>query len=195
MPSFGGEVKPSVPCHRFAACKRSRHLPWKSHAVGKIGSAISCPYFLPSLIEVSHVAGRGAPLEMTGETKSSAQRARSYGLGASGLQGPGSAPTLLLLLLLLLPPLPTKRPASYRKVKCAAVVAPDIVVCSSDTARLRSMCSRRLFGCTTFAFSNYFSQRSLKSEIRVKCPSFLSGFNEIWSVLTHFNGFETCSHR
>jgi len=21
-PSFGGEVKPSVPCHRFAACKR-----------------------------------------------------------------------------------------------------------------------------------------------------------------------------
>jgi len=23
MPSFGGEVKPSVPCRRFAACKRS----------------------------------------------------------------------------------------------------------------------------------------------------------------------------
>jgi hypothetical protein len=22
-PSFGGEVKPTVPCHRFAACKRS----------------------------------------------------------------------------------------------------------------------------------------------------------------------------
>jgi hypothetical protein len=29
---------------------------------------------------------------MTGETKNGAQRARSYGLGASGLQGPGSAP-------------------------------------------------------------------------------------------------------
>jgi hypothetical protein len=29
---------------------------------------------------------------MTAETKSGAQRARSYGLGASGLQGPGSAP-------------------------------------------------------------------------------------------------------
>jgi hypothetical protein len=43
-------------------------------------------------MEVSHVAGRGAPLEMTGETKSGAQRARSCGLGASGLQGPGSAP-------------------------------------------------------------------------------------------------------
>jgi hypothetical protein len=76
-PSFGGEVNPSVPSRRFAACKRSLHLPWKSHAVGKIGLAISRPYFPPSLIEVSHVAGRGAPLEMTEETKSGAQRARS----------------------------------------------------------------------------------------------------------------------
>ena len=25
-PSFGGEVKPSVPCRRFAACKRSLNL-------------------------------------------------------------------------------------------------------------------------------------------------------------------------
>jgi len=70
-------VNPSVPCRRFAACKSSLHLPWKSHTVGKIGSAISLPYFPPSLIEVTHVAGRGAPLEMTGETKSGAQRGRS----------------------------------------------------------------------------------------------------------------------
>jgi hypothetical protein len=35
---------------------------------------------------------------MTGETKSGAQRARSYGLGASGLQGPGSAPYTTRLL-------------------------------------------------------------------------------------------------
>jgi len=77
MPSFGGEVKPSVPCRRFAACKRSLHLPWKSHVVGKIGTAISRPYFFPSLTEVSQVAGRGAPLEMTGETKSGAQGACS----------------------------------------------------------------------------------------------------------------------
>jgi hypothetical protein len=77
MPFFGVEVKPSVPCRRYAACKRSLHLPWKSHAVGKIGSAISRPYFLPSLIEVSHVAERRAPLEMTGETKIGEQRARS----------------------------------------------------------------------------------------------------------------------
>jgi hypothetical protein len=96
LPSAGGGgVKPSVPYRRFAACKRSRPLPWKSNVVGKIRSAISRPYFLSSLIEVSHVAGRAAPLEMTGETKRGAQRARSYGLGASGLQGPGSAPTVL----------------------------------------------------------------------------------------------------
>jgi hypothetical protein len=43
--------------------------------------------------------GCGAPLKMTGETKSGAQRARSYGLGASGLQGPGSAPLLYSALL------------------------------------------------------------------------------------------------
>jgi hypothetical protein len=95
MPSFGGEVKPSVPCRRFATCKRSWHLPWKSHAVGKIGSAISRPYFLPSLIEVFHVTGWGVPLEMTGKTKSGAQRARSYGLGASRCRASDLPPTLL----------------------------------------------------------------------------------------------------
>jgi hypothetical protein len=29
-PSFGGEVKPAVPCRRFAACKRSLNITWKS---------------------------------------------------------------------------------------------------------------------------------------------------------------------
>jgi hypothetical protein len=29
-PSFGGEVKPSVTCRRFAACKRSLNVKWKS---------------------------------------------------------------------------------------------------------------------------------------------------------------------
>jgi len=29
-PSFGGEVKPSVPCCRFAACKKSLNVAWKS---------------------------------------------------------------------------------------------------------------------------------------------------------------------
>jgi len=29
-PSFGGEVKPSVPCRSFTACKRSVNVKWKS---------------------------------------------------------------------------------------------------------------------------------------------------------------------
>jgi len=29
-PSLGGEVKPSVPCRRFATCKRSLNVAWKS---------------------------------------------------------------------------------------------------------------------------------------------------------------------
>ena len=35
-PSFGGEVKPSVPCRRFTACKRSLNVMWKSGISGKI---------------------------------------------------------------------------------------------------------------------------------------------------------------
>ena len=35
-PSFGGEVKPSVPCRRFTACKRSLNATWKSDISGKI---------------------------------------------------------------------------------------------------------------------------------------------------------------
>ena len=35
-PSFGGEVKPSVPCRRFTACKRFLNSTWKSGISGKI---------------------------------------------------------------------------------------------------------------------------------------------------------------
>ena len=35
-PSFGGEVKPSVPCHRFTACKRFLNAMWNSGISGKI---------------------------------------------------------------------------------------------------------------------------------------------------------------
>ena len=35
-PSFGGEVKPSVPCRRFTACKRYLNATWKSGISGKI---------------------------------------------------------------------------------------------------------------------------------------------------------------
>jgi hypothetical protein len=35
MPPFGGEVNPSVPCHRFAACKRTVQMAWSSLFVSK----------------------------------------------------------------------------------------------------------------------------------------------------------------
>jgi hypothetical protein len=75
VPSFGGEVKPSVPCRRFAACKRTLQFTW----VG-IAGQIDRPFIAqlrPLLTEVSHVAWRGAPLEMTGWIKGGAQRAHT----------------------------------------------------------------------------------------------------------------------
>ena len=48
-PSFGGEVKPSVQCRRFAACKRSLHLRG-SRNLGKITRQISRPHFHLSLL-------------------------------------------------------------------------------------------------------------------------------------------------
>ena len=35
-PSFGGEVKPSVPCRRFTACNKPLNATWKSGISGKI---------------------------------------------------------------------------------------------------------------------------------------------------------------
>ena len=49
MPSFGGEIKPSVPCHRFAACKRSLNVRL-SRNLGKITGQISRPQFHLSLL-------------------------------------------------------------------------------------------------------------------------------------------------
>jgi len=46
MPSFGGEVKPSVPCRRFAACKRSLELRG-SRILGQICRNISRPRRVP----------------------------------------------------------------------------------------------------------------------------------------------------
>ena len=49
-PSFGGEVKPLVPCRRFAACKRSLNLPG-SRNLGKITTGhLSRPQFHLSLL-------------------------------------------------------------------------------------------------------------------------------------------------
>jgi hypothetical protein len=76
MPSFGGEVKLSVPCRKFAACKRTLRFTWKLESPGKIDWQFLAQ-FRPSLTEISHVAWHGAPLEITDGTKGSAQRASS----------------------------------------------------------------------------------------------------------------------
>jgi hypothetical protein len=97
MPSFGGEVKPSVPCCSFAACKGSVHLPWKSHLYTKLNWPFPRPYFPPSLTEVCHVVGHEVPLEMTGvgggELNQAVHNRPRWGRSASGLQSRGSAPT------------------------------------------------------------------------------------------------------
>ena len=57
-PSFGGEVKPSVPCRRFTACKRFLNATWKS--------GISVKIHRPFLAHiVPHLAAR-----ISGETTS-----------------------------------------------------------------------------------------------------------------------------
>jgi hypothetical protein len=43
-PSFGREVKPSVPCRRFTACKRSLNSTWKSGILRLNLPAISRPH-------------------------------------------------------------------------------------------------------------------------------------------------------
>jgi hypothetical protein len=68
MPSFGGEIKPSVPCRSFVAVKEPSNYV-EFGLSGEIWSAISRPYFLLSLTEVSHAVCHGAPLEMNGGTK------------------------------------------------------------------------------------------------------------------------------
>jgi hypothetical protein len=65
MPSFGGEVKPSAPCRSFAACGGAGRWAGEWHLYATLNRPFPRPYFPPSLV------GRGAPLEMTGGTKSS----------------------------------------------------------------------------------------------------------------------------
>ena len=63
-PSFGGEAKPSVPCRRFAACKRSLNL-GGSRNLGKITGHLSRPQLhlsllgsLASLLTYRHLAAK-----------------------------------------------------------------------------------------------------------------------------------------
>ena len=46
-PSFGGEVKLSVPCRRFTACKSFLNATWKSGISGKIHRPFLAHIFAP----------------------------------------------------------------------------------------------------------------------------------------------------
>ena len=48
-PSFGGEVKPSVPCRSFTACKRSLNVTWKSAYWTKFSDISRSQFHLPPL--------------------------------------------------------------------------------------------------------------------------------------------------
>ena len=61
-PSFGGEVKPSVPCRRFAACKRSLELR-ESRILDEICRNISRPRRVPPSV------ARGLSLAEVGTSK------------------------------------------------------------------------------------------------------------------------------
>jgi hypothetical protein len=84
VPSFGGEVKPSVPCRRFAACKKS--LIWRGsrHLSAKLPD-ISHLQFPLSLLEVSGVGGDvGAPGGASGHFQSRVRTISLHGCGTSG---------------------------------------------------------------------------------------------------------------
>jgi hypothetical protein len=57
-PSFRGEVKPSVPCRRFAACKRSIQLRGSRIVDEIVGIFLAHEEFHFPLLEVSPVIGR-----------------------------------------------------------------------------------------------------------------------------------------
>jgi hypothetical protein len=82
MPSFGGEVKPSVPCHSFATCKKSLTI-----SVEVMIIRLNLFGHFSRIIPPFTNRG-GAPLEMTGETKSSAQRACRLRPRCNGAIGP-----------------------------------------------------------------------------------------------------------
>jgi hypothetical protein len=99
MPFFGGEVKPSVPCRRFAACKKTHAIYVEVVIAGKIDRPFLAQ-FRPSLTEVSHVAWRGAPLEMTDGTKGGEQRASSLRPRCFGEVDPETATHIYLSIYL-----------------------------------------------------------------------------------------------
>ena len=62
-PSFGGEVKPSVPCRRFTACKRFLNATWTSGISGKIHRPFLAHIVPPLATRISGETTSGEKLE------------------------------------------------------------------------------------------------------------------------------------
>jgi hypothetical protein len=81
-PSFGGEVKPAVPCRRFAACKRSLNVILGSRYLGKIlGYSFSTIKFHLSLL--GSLASRRTWIHLAGTVGTSRKQGRTISLKAA----------------------------------------------------------------------------------------------------------------
>jgi hypothetical protein len=95
VPSFGGEVKPSVPCRRFEACKRSLNGTWKSPFMQNYRPTFS-PTVPPFTARISRivltsrrlVAEIGMSKTMVGGGRSGLHN-KPIGCGASEAYAPG----------------------------------------------------------------------------------------------------------
>jgi hypothetical protein len=91
-PFFGGEVKPSVPCRRFAACKRSLNVTWKSTFRQNYQPTLS-PTVTPFAARISRVVWTWRHLAAeVGTSKprggGSGSHNKPIGCGASGAYAP-----------------------------------------------------------------------------------------------------------
>ena len=91
-PSFGGEVKPSVPCRRFAACKRSLNVTWKSTFRQNYRPTFS-PTVPPFAARISRVVWTwrflAAEVGMSKIMGGQGSHNKPIGCGASGTYVPG----------------------------------------------------------------------------------------------------------
>jgi hypothetical protein len=91
-PSFGGEVKPSVPCRRFAACKRSLNVTWKSTFRQNYWPTL-LPTVPPFAARISRVAltwrRLAAEVGTSKITGGQGSHNKPIGCGASGAYAPG----------------------------------------------------------------------------------------------------------
>jgi hypothetical protein len=89
-PSFGGEVKPAVPCRRFAACKKLLNVTWKS-AFRQNSRLLFLAYYSSTSrrLDLSRHVGRGDVWRRQSELLENRVYNKSNGCSASGALAPG----------------------------------------------------------------------------------------------------------